>query len=135
MSNYSQPLLRYGLVLLFLWFGYQQLVNPSAWVSFLPEFLGYIPVPGEMIVQMNGWFEVVFALLLALGCYTRLIALALGAHLLGIAAIAGGAIGMRDFTLSIACFSLSLAVPDAYTYDSRQKTAQPIKQAQSSQIS
>lgn len=117
MNTYSSAIIRYALCLLFFWFGVQQLMNPSIWVSYLPEFTGYFPVPGEMLVQMNGWFEIIFSILLLLGVYTRLVVGILGVHLLGIAASAGGAVGMRDLTLSIVCFALAISSVDNWTLD------------------
>ena len=117
MKLLSPLLLRFSLALLFFWFGFQQLLDPSPWVGFLPEWIGYFPIPAEVVVKMNGWFEVVFAALLVLGFGTRFVALLLGLHLLGIAWTTGGAIAVRDLALAGACFSLGFAVPDRWTLD------------------
>ncbi|MBI5728801.1 MAG: DoxX family protein [Candidatus Magasanikbacteria bacterium] len=127
MSRVSTLMVRYAFAVLFLWFGTEQLLNPDMWVAFLPAWTGYLPVPSLMLIQFNGWFEIVFALLLALGGFTRLVAAALSLHLLGIAVTAGGAIGMRDFALSIMGGALVFSRPDAWTLDAlfaKKKTGQ-----------
>lgn len=110
-------MVRYAFAVLFLWFGIQQLLQPDMWVSFLPTWTGYFPMPSSMLVQFNGWFEIVFGLLLTLGGFTRFVAAVLSLHLLGIAATAGGAIGMRDFVLSVLGGALVFSKPDAWTLD------------------
>ena len=74
MSKISTIIILFAYCALFFWFGISQLINPGAWTSFLPEFVGYFPIPGEMLVRFNGWAEVVAAAMLLLGCYTRLVA-------------------------------------------------------------
>lgn len=128
MRSFSALMLvRYTMVLLFLWFGIQQLINPSMWVSYLPEFTGYLPMPGEMLVQLNGWFEIICAGLLLLGCYTRFIAFILGIHLLGIAVTAGGAVGVRDAALGLCALSLCISGADAWTLDAYVQRKKSIK--------
>ncbi len=113
----TRIVLRWSWVGLFLWFGSQQLIHPGQWVSFLPTWTGYFPVPGEMLVQLNGWLELCLAVLLAIGCYTRMVAGFLALHLFGIAVTAGGAIGMRDAVLGMVGVSLALGGPDRWTVD------------------
>lgn len=86
---------------------------------FLPLWTGYFPIPGEMLIQLNGWMELVLAGTLLLGFYTRFSATILALHLAGIAVSIGGAIGVRDLALATACASLALDVPDAWTLDRR----------------
>ncbi len=119
MTSASRILLRWSWAALFIWFGTQQLLNPSDWVGFLPVWTGYLPVPGEMLIQLNGWLEVCFAVALLLGCFTRLVSALLAVHLFGIAVSAGGAIGVRDAALSAVGVSLALSEPDAWTIDQR----------------
>lgn len=123
MQKYSFILIRLSIVCLFLWFGMQQLMNPSAWVSYLPEWTGYLPIPGEILVGLNGWFEVLSALLLAVGCYTRFLALILSVHLAGIAWTAGGAVGIRDAALALCTLALFMAEPDHWTLDHKSSKA------------
>lgn len=121
MSNTSVApvIVRLALALLFLWFAVQQLMDPSSWVGFLPEWLGYIPASGETFVRLNGWFELVLGVCLLFGIWVRPVALLLGGHLLGIAAIAGGAIGVRDATLAMVTLTLVLSPTDVWSIDRR----------------
>ena len=115
----SKLVLRYSFVLLFVWFGAQQLMHPAQWTAFLPTFTGYIPMPAEMMIQLNGWVELCLAAMLAIGCFTRFAAAILALHLAGIAASVGGAIGVRDAALSAAGVSLALSDPDEWTMDTK----------------
>ena len=119
MSNTSRQILRYSLVFLFLWFGWQQIFEPAVWLGFLPEWTGYLPVPGEILVQANGWFGIMAAIFLAAGVFTRPTALILSLHLFVIAAEVGGAIGVRDSVLALASLALAASEPDSWTVDSR----------------
>ena len=111
MNDISSRILRFSMAGIFLWFGIQQLTDPSSWVFFLPEWMGYIPVPGAMIVQINGLFEIVSAALLVMGVFVRPLAVILGVHLLGIAITTMGAIGVRDAGLAAAMFALAASAP------------------------
>lgn len=124
MKLVAQIVLRWSWALLFIWFGTQQLAHPSQWVSFLPTWTGYFPMPAEMLIQLNGWMEVCLAALLLLGCFTRFAAIILAAHLAGIAASVGGAIGVRDATLAMVGISIVLGGPDAWTLDTTFNKAQ-----------
>ncbi len=117
--------LRYALALLFLWFGYQQLTHTVAWVLFLPDWTGKLPISPSLFVQMNGAMEVVLGLALAAGFFTRLVALALGLHLVIIAFSVGkdidAAIGVRDAGLAAATLAIALNPADELTLDAKRK--------------
>jgi uncharacterized membrane protein YphA (DoxX/SURF4 family) len=119
MNNISIKVLRYSWALLFVWFGYQQLTDPSVWVGYLPVWTGYFPIPGEMLVQLNGWSEIIAAAFLILGIFVRPVAVLLSLHLFGIAVVAGGATGVRDAALACAGLSLALSESDDWTIDKR----------------
>jgi len=120
MQLRSAAAIRFAMAALFLWFGAMQLTEPAAWVGFLPEWTGYFPIPAEILIRMNGLFEVLFALLLAVGAFTRVVAFLLGAHLLFIAVSVGGAIGVRDAALAVTTLALAFAAPDALTLDAKR---------------
>lgn len=117
MNQRSAVLIRYALTGLFLWFGFRQLINPEAWTGFLPEWTGYLPMPAEMMIQLNGWLEIVAAVMMGLGIWTRLAAGVLGIHLIGIAASVGSAIGVRDAVLGLCTLAITLSSPDHWTLD------------------
>ncbi|MCC7357131.1 DoxX family membrane protein [Candidatus Uhrbacteria bacterium] len=115
----SQVVLRWSFSFLFAWFGLQQMLHPADWVSFLPEWTGYMPIPGEMLVRLNGWVEFICCIALFIGCYTRVIAAFLAMHLIGIAVTTGGAIGVRDSVLATIGIALTLSKPDEWTLDAK----------------
>ena len=102
--------LRLGLAIVFLWFGFSQLLDGINWVSWVPEWaVNLLHIPPAMIVLANGLFEVIAGALLALNIWTRWVALVLALHLLVITIEIGAtAIGVRDFGLTAATFALSL---------------------------
>lgn len=108
------------MVVLFLWFGINQLLDPSIWITYLPEWTGYLPIPGEMLVMLNGWTEIILAAALALGTFVRPVSIILALHLFGIAIVAGGAIGMRDATLGMSLLALALGNTDSWTMDAQK---------------
>lgn len=110
-------ILRLGLAVVFVWFGGHQLFLPSDWTTFLPGFTANPWLSPESIILLNGWLEVIGSLMLVAGFWTRPVALILGLHLLFIALATGGAIGMRDFGLTVACLALTLSTVDDWTLD------------------
>lgn len=119
MSKLSSAIIRLSLAALFLWFGFQQLLHPDAWTVYLPQWTGYLPVPGVMLVRLNGWMEIVLGTAMAAGLFVRIASAVLGAHLLLIAISVGGAVGARDFALAASTLALALSAPDAWTLDRR----------------
>ena len=121
MSQYAVPLLRAGLVVLFLWFGFSQVTNTAEWVAWVPPWTETI-MPAQNVVLLNGAFELVLGMLLAAGFYVRIAALLLSLHLFFIAFEIGyNDIGMRDFALAVATLSLAMSHPDQWTLDKRLK--------------
>ena len=130
--DYFVPVvLRFGLAVVFAWFGAKQLIDPSTWTAFVPAFTTNPWISAESIILLNGWMEVVGAALLVTGLWTRPVALILGLHMLFIALDTGGAIGMRDFGITTACIALALSTPDGWTLDDKFSLDRLIKTAQS----
>lgn len=111
--------LRIGLAVLFLWFGFSQFLDQSAWISWVPEWaMNLTGLEAEMIVLLNGGFEIAFGVLLALGLYIRPAAALLGLHLALITFEIGlNSVGLRDFAIMAASFALALMPPDPYSLD------------------
>ncbi len=109
--------LRFGMAGVFMWFGLQQLIDPSTWTAFVPAFTANPWISPVSIILLNGWLEVVAAVLLITGFWVRPIAYVLAAHMLFVALETGGAIGVRDFGLTIACLALALGAVDTWTLD------------------
>lgn len=115
-------ILRIGLAILFLWFGFSQLLDGLTWVGWVPEWaVNLLHIPPAMIVLLNGAFEVVAGSLLALNILTRWAALALALHLFVLVVeIGANEIGLRDFGLMMATFALVFL-----NTDSQQRSASP----------
>lgn len=118
-SEWGIFVLRVGLAVLFLWFGFSQFLDQSAWVSWVPDWvLAMTGLEAEMVVLLNGGLEIALGILLALGLYIRPAAILLGLHLAVITFEIGvNSVGMRDFAIMMATFALALMPPDAYSLD------------------
>jgi len=113
----APAVLRFGLIALFLWFGFSQVTAPADWISWVPTWVPtFTHLDARVIVLLNGGFEVIGGILLLVGFYVRWVALILALHLFAIAYEIGyNDIGVRDFTLAIACISLALYDGDEWT--------------------
>ena len=79
-SSYAPVVLRLGMSAVILWFGFNELFNTAHFVEFLPGFLYNSPYAASAVLA-NGVLEVAFGLLLAVGLFTRVVAIVLAAHL------------------------------------------------------
>jgi uncharacterized membrane protein YphA (DoxX/SURF4 family) len=104
-------ILRIGLALVFIWFGSQQLMNPSGWTGMVPEWIGTI-IDLKVFIIMNGIFDLAGGILLLVGWWTRAVAFLLALHLFSIALNFGlQNNGVRDFGLGMASLALSFLSP------------------------
>jgi uncharacterized membrane protein YphA (DoxX/SURF4 family) len=119
MKNFAPILLRVGVALVFLWFGQEQLLHTSSWVSFVPTWITSMSgISAVTLVHFNGAFEIVFGFCLIFGYFTRVTALLLALHMLDITFTVGyNQIGVRDFGLSIAAISVFLYGVDYWCID------------------
>lgn len=120
MEKFAPAVVRIGLSLVFLWFGISQVAEPSLWFGFLPEWTKQLPISQIAFIHINSSFEILFGTLLLVGIFTRPVALLLALHMVGILTAVGyNSIGVRDFGLTLATFSIFLYGPDAFTFDVR----------------
>jgi uncharacterized membrane protein YphA (DoxX/SURF4 family) len=119
MKSFAPVLLRIGIALVFIWFGTQQFINTGMWVKMIPEsVISMTGLTASTLVHFNGAFEIVFALCLLAGFFTRTVALLLGLHMLHITYIVGyGPTGVRDFGLALATISLFLYGVSGWSID------------------
>lgn len=125
-QNLGLLILRLGLAAVFIWFGYSQITNNAMWLRLVPEWASSI-MAAETIVMMNGWFEVVMGALLALGIFTRVVALILALHLIPIISALGySANAVRDFGLAVSMLSLVFSGSGTYavSFGSKPKQAE-----------
>ncbi|HLP79868.1 MAG TPA: DoxX family protein [Acidobacteriota bacterium] len=121
VQKYSPLVLRLGMSAVFLYFGISQLRNPQSFVGWLPPEVSLIPISPVTFVILNGVFETIFATLLAIGLFSRVSALLLGLHLLGITYTIGYTeVGVRDFGLAIASLACAMSGPGPWAIDSSQ---------------
>ncbi|MCA9364033.1 DoxX family protein [Candidatus Kaiserbacteria bacterium] len=106
----ATTVLRLGLAVVFLWFGFSQLFDGVSWVYWVPEWaVSLFHLPPAMIVLANGIFEVVAGALLAMNVWVRPIAFVLAVHFAIITVDIGpDAVGVRDFGLTLATLALAL---------------------------
>jgi len=118
MEKYARPLLRIAMSLVFLYFGFQQVYSPDNWTGFVPKFLTNTIITANNIVVLNGIMELSLGLFILIGLYTKFSSLILAVHLFGISFSLGlTPLGIRDFGLSFATFSVFLNGADEYTLD------------------
>jgi uncharacterized membrane protein YphA (DoxX/SURF4 family) len=126
VQKISPAFLRIGMALVFIWFGYSQLTDPTSWLDFIPQSVISISgMTANTLVFLNGIFEVVFGVSLLLGFFTRFVALILALHLIDITYIVGfDSIGVRDFGLSVAILAVWMNGADWLTLDNFVKGEQ-----------
>ena len=118
LKKYAPLILRTGIAIVFLWFGFSQIKNPAQWAGMIPSYASFLPFEQTTLIYFNGGFEIIFATLLLLGLLTRFVSFLLGLHLLHIVTLVGyGAIGARDLALAIATFSIFLNGADEFCLD------------------
>src|SRR3989344_3730275 len=120
LSFFAPTFLRVGMSLIFLWFGFSQIIDARSWIGYLPELTSKLPISAENFIFLNGVFEIIFGILLLIGLFTRISAFLLGIHLLGIAMSLGlTATGVRDFGLTFATIYTFLNGPDAFCIEKK----------------
>ncbi len=114
--KYSSLILRAGLSFVFLWFGFNQIMDQSSWTSLIPSFVtGLTGLTAKTVVIFNGVFEVVMAVLLVLGVRVRIVASLLFLHMVAIIGDLGlNAIAVRDIGLMFALLSIAFTGQDQY---------------------
>lgn len=121
--NLAFTILRFGLALVFIWFATHQLMAPEKWVVFLPDFVKVFPISAIAFVKINALFELLGSVLLILGMWTRVVALLLALHLLGIAFTFGlTATGMRDFGLAVGVIAVAIGGAGSWSIDEKIPT-------------
>lgn len=122
LPSYGPVVLRLGVSAVYAWFGVSQLVNPTAWLGFVPDWALIGGMTANTLVALNGTFELILATLLATGFWVRPIATVLAVHLFAITTHLGlSANGVRDFGLSFATLAIALNGNDQLTSKAAEK--------------
>jgi len=100
--------LRVGLAIVLFWFGINQILDPSKWVFFIPEWVvSASAISPELIVLLNGGIEIVLGAFILLGIFLRVSALIVALHLFGIALSLGNSpSAIRDVGLAFMALAL-----------------------------
>ncbi len=119
LTLYSPVVLRLGLVAVVIWFGVSQLMNSAQWVGVVPVWAKSLSGMSALsIIRFNGCFEILTGALLAIGLWTRWVALALAVHLFIIATGFGiSPIGVRDFGLSVSLLAVAMFGSDVCSFE------------------
>lgn len=118
-ENKDMPslVLRIGLGIVFLYFGFTQAINPINWTSYVPEFLTNI-ISANSLVLVNGIVEISLGIMMLIGLYVRFASIILSLHLFFITfSIGFNPTGIRDLGLAIATLVIFLNGSDKYTLD------------------
>ena len=136
-KTYAPVVLRVGLSIVFLWFGITQVINPESFLGYIPEWLyphessmihehplrmmHNIPsIPTHTLIMGNGFLEIIFGGLLLIGLWTRISAIVLTFHLMGIIIGLGyNDIAVRDFGLMAGTITVALYGPDKFCLDKK----------------
>lgn len=111
MQIWGFRILRIGLALVFVWFGSQQLMDPSGWTRLVPDFVESVISKDKFIIA-NGLFDLIGGILLLLNVWVRWVAVLLAVHLFSIAINFGfSGNGVRDLGLGMASLALSFLSP------------------------
>jgi uncharacterized membrane protein YphA (DoxX/SURF4 family) len=119
-NKYAPIILRIGLAGVFLWFGINQIIDPSAWFGFIPQYaLSLTGLTAATLVHYNALFEILAGTMLLFGLFTRVVAFILFLHIFDIALTVGlnDSIGIRDLGLAVATFVIFLNGLDMWSLD------------------
>lgn len=136
MNEVAPAVLRVGIALVFLWFGFTQLGSTTMWEPIIPaSIVNLTGLSASTLVLFNGAFEVVFGLCLLFGFFTHISALLLALHMVSITFTVGyNPIGVRDFGLSMAAIALFLFGPHRYSIDHWLCTQYPPQNSQNGEV-
>lgn len=102
-------LLRLGLGIEFVLFGYGKLTDLTSWIGYIPPWMSpLIPMPVTTFLQVVGVVELVLGLLLIVGLWVRVVAILSALHLAGVLVALGyNDLAIRDFVSFMAALALA----------------------------
>jgi len=109
-KDFPLVFLRTILSLVVLYFAVMQLLQPEAWVLYIPSLLT-ASFDGVTLVLINALAELLLGLLLIVGIFTRIVAYLLSVHIFLIAVSIGfNPTGARDIGLAAALAYIGMIV-------------------------
>ena len=119
IKPYSPILVRYGIGLVFLLMGLDQLIHADWWTSYFPTNLPF-NIPVVSAVFYNGIFDLSIGILLIVGFLTRVISIVASLHLVSIIYYLGyNDISIRDIGILLATISIFAHGPDQLCLDKK----------------
>lgn len=102
-------LLRLGLGIEFVIFGYGKLTDLASWMGFVPPWMSpLLPMPVGAFLQTVGVVELLLGVLLIIGFRVRVVATLATLHLLGVLITLGyNDLAVRDFVAFMAAIALT----------------------------
>ena len=121
-AKYAPFVIRLALASVLLWFGISELIDPITWASLVPpKAVHILNISSETIMKISGSVEIILAVLLLVGAYTRIVAGIVILHLASIIwALGYGDLAVRDFGLFLATASLILSGAGAWSLDTEK---------------
>ena len=119
LPPFAPVVLRIGISGVFLWFGMNQIIDPTSWIGFIPDsVVNMTGLTTQTLVYLNALFEIILGSFLLFGFYTRTVALLLALHIADITYIVGlDSIGIRDLGITIATLAIFLNGRDWFSLD------------------
>ena len=124
-KDYGTLFMRFGLALIFLWFGIDKFIHVQNWIGWVPEWMAsFIPVSLFTFMYFQGAIEMLVGALLLVGYKTRFAALLAMLILLGVVLSTIGTgqaeVMLRDIGLLGASISLLFAGSKCSSVDGRR---------------
>jgi uncharacterized membrane protein len=108
MEKQAKFILRFGLGIVFLYFGVNQFLSPEKWTALLPDFLSNLGNV-KYFIYLNATFDILVAISLFFDLFLKLFSILGFLHLLAISLFSLGVLnpsGARDIGLGFAMLSL-----------------------------
>ncbi|MBI4143212.1 DoxX family membrane protein [Candidatus Uhrbacteria bacterium] len=126
-SATASLILRIGLGVEFLMFGYGKLVDVGGWIAFIPPWMSpLLPASVGTFLTVIGVAELLLGVLLLIGLWTRVIAVLAALHLVGVLVAVGyNDLAIRDFVALASALALAALGPAGchYSIDGHRTTA------------
>ncbi len=112
--------MRVAVALVFLWFGVNQVFDPTSWLGYVPSWTSSLPISAQGFVLLVGISQTVLGVLLLIGLFTRWMAILGVLHLIPIILSVGyNEIMIRDLGLMFATLGVLFHGPDRWCLDTK----------------
>lgn len=116
--------LRIGLAGVFVYAGINSLLNPTAWIGYIPQWINNVPLFSELVeglqfrelfLKIHGAFEILLAVALLIGFWKRITSILAFLSMAGILVFYGvDDVSFRDFGLLGAAYALMIMQKQKY---------------------